>query len=123
MFAKLRGLRGVGRPGLRGEPAAAADDVGRASLRPGAAFLAAQKQARDDVARARRGRGRRPPMPCYRSLADIAAEHRRRASDAPSAVTPPLLDAAFLVPPRRRARFEHERARAGAQTVPGAGRR
>ena len=41
----------------------------------------------------------------YRSLAEIAAEHRRRTSETPGAVAP-LLDAAFLVPTRRRARFQ-----------------
>jgi hypothetical protein len=41
----------------------------------------------------------------YTSLAAIAAEHRRRTSEAPGAVAP-LLDAAFLVPTRQRARFQ-----------------
>ena len=71
----------------------------------GTAFLAARKQARDDARAATCGGGRPPPMPCSRSLAEIAAEHRRRTSETPGAVAP-LLDAAFLVPTRRRARFQ-----------------
>ena len=38
-------------------------------------------------------------------LSEIAAEHRRRTAEAPGVVAP-LLDAAFLVPTRRRARFQ-----------------
>jgi hypothetical protein len=44
-------------------------------------------------------------------LAEIAADHRRRENGA-SGVVPPLLDAAFLVPVRRRARFRAAAAQA-----------
>jgi hypothetical protein len=76
---------------------------GRQPARPatGAAFLAARKQARDESKAA---------MAAVAAVADTAftslsgiARDRRRSGEAAGAA--PLLDAAFLVPARRRARF------------------
>ena len=57
----------------------------------------------------------------YASLAEIAADHRRRAGEAPG-VVPPLLDAAFLVPMRRRARFQAAGRRRQSRSPGRAGR-
>jgi len=91
-----------------------------AAARPatGAAFLAARKQARDDarealVAAATAAEG------AYRSLARISREHRRRSGESPGVVAP-LLDAAFLVPLRSRARFESAAEKA-ARTIAATG--
>jgi hypothetical protein len=70
----------------------------------GTAFLAARKQARDD-ARAATLAAASAAEAMYHSLAGLSADHRRRATEAPGAVAP-LLDAAFLVPTRQRARFQ-----------------
>lgn len=70
----------------------------------GAAFLAAKKQKRDEAARARLAAAE-AAAEAYERLAAIARAARRR-EDAPTAgATPPLLDAAFLVPAARRDRF------------------
>jgi hypothetical protein len=87
----------------------------------GAAFLAAKKQKRDDAQRARLAAAE-AAVDAFDRLSAIAKAVKRR-EDAPTAgATPPLLDAAFLVPSSRRERFtkaarrEAEScARAGAQ--------
>jgi hypothetical protein len=102
VFARLEGCEEWGvrvLPSDRKKPAA-----GPAKPSTGTAFLAARKQARDD-ARAARSAATTAADAVYTSLAGIAAEHRRRTAEAPGVVAP-LLDAAFLVPTRRRARFQ-----------------
>jgi hypothetical protein len=70
----------------------------------GAAFLAAKKQARDDAREAVRAAGALAGG-AFEALAAVARDARRR-DDVPEGVAaPPLLDAAFLVPATRRARF------------------
>ena len=81
----------------------------------GTAFLAARKRARAD-ARAATSAAATAADAVYRSLADIAAEHRRRTSETPGAVAP-LLDAAFLVPTRRRARFKSAAQKVAQQVL------
>ena len=102
VFSRLEGCEEWGVRVLRGERQQPSTTAAKPSS--GTAFLAARKQARDD-ARAAMSAAATAADAVYRSLADIAAEHRRRTSDTPGAVAP-LLDAAFLVPTRRRARFK-----------------
>lgn len=102
---------------LRGEaPVAAA----AAPPRPGSgtAFLEARKQARDDR-RSARQQTSAAAAEVFAQLARIARDAVRREEAPPSGVTPPLLDAAFLVPHRDRARFNRvarEQAIACAQS-------
>jgi hypothetical protein len=72
-------------------------------IRSGAAFLAARKQARDDSKQARVEAASAADA-AFSSLSEIARDRRRR-TEVPAGGVPPLLDAAFLVPSRRRARF------------------
>jgi hypothetical protein len=89
----------------RGPAAAGARTRAPTRAKSGAAFLAARKQARDEARAALRGAAETADH-AYHALAVIARDARRR-DDAPSgAVPPPLLDAAFLVPAARRARFK-----------------
>ena len=96
-----------------------------AAATSGAAFLAAKKQKRDEAQQARLAAAE-AAVEAFERLAAIAKDARRR-DDAPAGATPPLLDAAFLVPASKRAKFtdaarrEAEAcARAGAQlTVSG----
>jgi hypothetical protein len=74
-----------------------------AGTRSGTAFLAARKQARD-ASRAAVVAAAEAADTAFSSLSEIARDRRRRSADAPGAAAP-LLDAAFLVPARRRARF------------------
>jgi hypothetical protein len=70
----------------------------------GAAFLAAKKQSRDDAREAAR-EAAETAHHAFAALAAIARASRRRDDTPAGAVSPPLLDAAFLVPSGRRARF------------------
>lgn len=71
--------------------------------RTGAAFLAARRQERD-AARASVEMAARAAATVFDELSPIAKDARQRR-DAPAGTTPPLLDAAFLVPSARRAKF------------------
>ncbi len=71
----------------------------------GAAFLAAKKEARDRAREARLA-GADTADRAFAALAAIAREARRRDDAPEGATSPPLLDAAFLVPTARRARFK-----------------
>ena len=72
--------------------------------RSGVAFLRAKKEARD-AARAALQAAVESAHHAFMTLASIARDARRR-DDAPEGATPPLLDAAFLVPATGRARFK-----------------
>jgi hypothetical protein len=108
VFARLEGCEEWGVRVLRSERRKPAGRSLRSSMvaKPpsGTAFLTARKQARDD-ARAELSAAATAADAVYASLSRIAAEHRRRTGEAPGVVAP-LLDAAFLVPTRRRARFQ-----------------
>jgi hypothetical protein len=113
VFRRLEGCEEWGVRVLRGQqPAAGKAAAGKPST--GTAFLAARKQARDD-ARAATVAAATAADAVYRSLAELSSEHRRRTAEAPGAVAP-LLDAAFLVPTRQRARFQSA-AKKVAKTV------
>jgi len=79
----------------------------------GAAFLAAKKQARDDAREAVRAAGALAEG-AFEALAAIARDARRRDDAPEGAAAPPLLDAAFLVPAARRARFRSAARRLAA---------
>jgi hypothetical protein len=76
-----------------------------ASRRPesGTAFLTARKQARDSVRVSAQKAGEAAAL-AFTKLSRLARESRQR-DEAPAGATPPLLDAAFLVRVRDRARF------------------
>lgn len=87
----------------------------------GAAFLTAKKEARD-AARAAAQAAAESAQHAFVTLASIARDARRRDDVPEGASTPPLLDAAFLVPATGRARFKAAvrklaatNARAGAE--------
>ena len=80
----------------------------------GAAFLAAKKQARDD-ARTRVVQAAESADRVFRSLQALARAAERREDVPAGAAAPPLLDAAFLVPGRRAARFRAAARRAAAE--------
>lgn len=79
----------------------------------GTAFLAARKGARDE-ARAARAAAVEAAQTVFARLAEIARDGRQRTPDGPQSAAP-LLDAAFLVPERRRARFHAAAARAARE--------
>jgi len=111
LFDKFHGCEEWGVRILRGTPRL----PGKAAEKPasGAAFLAARKRARDESVDALRASAEAADG-AYALLAEIAADHRRRDREV-SGVVPPLLDAAFLVPVRRRARFRAAAADAARQ--------
>ena len=91
------------------------------TAKSGAAFLAAKKQKRDAAQQARVA-AVEAAVETYERLAAIAKDARRREEPPAAGVTPPLLDAAFLVAASKRARFTaavrreaDACARAGAQ--------
>jgi gas vesicle protein GvpL/GvpF len=79
-------------------------------VRSGAAFLAGRKQARDNR-RAAVERAAAAAATVFDALSPITKDARRRL-DAPAGAVPPLLDAAFLVPSAKRARFRGAARRA-----------
>jgi hypothetical protein len=86
--------------------------------RTGAAFLAARKKVRDDARNAIEAAAT-AAVAAYDLLLPLAKDARRR-NDSPSGATPPLLDAAFLVRARGRAKFRAA-ARQAAQVCDRAG--
>lgn len=92
----------------------------------GAAFLEGKKAARD-AAKYAKAAAAESALQAYQRLAKLARESRLRRDAPASAATPPLLDAAFLVPDAKRGRFTQAArreavacAKAGAQmTVTG----
>ena len=92
----------------------------RPPVTSGAEFLAARRRSRDEV-RTAKVAAAEAAIATFERLNSVAKDARRR-EDAPSAITPPLLDAAFLVPSKDRDRFTAAAreeadtcARAGAQ--------
>lgn len=118
LFAKLQGCEEWGVRIMRGS----SRPVGKAAGKPttGVAFLAARKRARDESVAAQR-ESAQAADDVYAELARLAADHRRRHEEA-SGVIPPLLDAAFLVPIRRRARFRALAERAAENVMERGGR-
>jgi hypothetical protein len=101
----LSRIRGCQEWGVRVTRRTAGTPRGGATARPesGAAFLAAKKRARDDARRAAL-QAVDAAEAAFATLDRLARASRRH--EAPdSATTPPLVDAAFLVPANRRARF------------------
>jgi Gas vesicle synthesis protein GvpL/GvpF len=118
IFAKLQGCEEWGVRILRGPSRSPVKGDGRPVS--GTAFLTARKRARDESVAALRD-STQAADDAYALLAEIAADHRRRQQEA-SGVVPPLLDAAFLVPVRRRARFRALAERAAADVLQRGGR-
>lgn len=104
--AVLKRIRGCREWGVRVTRAAAAGPASPRAAAPasGTAFLTAKKRARDD-ARERQRRAVEAAETVFESLSRLARDAHRR--DAPAgATTPPLVDAAFLVPDAGQARFK-----------------
>jgi hypothetical protein len=118
LFEKLQGCEEWGVRIMRRAPRAAAKAAGKPAS--GAEFLAARKRARDESLDALRASADAADD-AYAALSEVAADHRRRQSEA-SGVVPPLLDAAFLVPVGRRARFQALAERAARHVTRQGGR-
>jgi len=86
--------------------------------RSGTEFLAGRKRARDN-ARAAVEKAATAAAMVFDELSPMAKDARQRV-EAPAGAVPPLLDAAFLVPSARRARFRGA-ARRAARTCAEAG--
>ena len=99
----------------RAVPAVTRTKAGAERASSGAAFLLAKKQARDDARDAVQAAGALADG-AFEALAAVARDARRR-DDAPEGAAPPLLDAAFLVPSGRRARFKSLTRRLAAGTA------
>jgi hypothetical protein len=84
-----------------------------AAASSGKAFLTARKEARD-AARNAKIAAAECATAAYRRLAKLAREARVRNDTPASAATPPLLDAAFLVPASRRSKFTQAARREAA---------
>lgn len=89
--------------------------VPAAGPRTGVAFLEARKRARDS-ARIAAQDARAAAATVFEELSPLAKDARRREDSPPGAV-PPLLDAAFLVPSRRREKFRVAARRAARACV------
>jgi hypothetical protein len=107
VFDRIAGCEEWGVRVLRGDGRAAPKKA--AKPESGAAFLAARKQARDESRRAARDASDAADA-AYASLSALARDGRRRPADTAAAAVA-LLDAAFLVPSRQRARFHAAAAR------------
>jgi len=117
----MRRIAGAEEWGVRilRDPAAPGRTPMAARPASGAAFLAAKKKAKDDAQLSRLAAAE-AAADVFDELVTIARDVRRR-DDVPAAgATPPLLDAAFLVPAARRARFKSAATRAAARCA-GAG--
>ena len=115
----LSHIRGADEWGVRvlRRPVPAARAAGRPSS--GTAFLAARKRARDAVADARTAAADAAER-AFRALSRHARDVDVRERNADPGTTPPILDAAFLVPAESRARFRAE-ARRQARLLDAAG--
>lgn len=119
--AAMRRISGAEEWGIRilREPAAPVFKAGPTRAASGAAFLAAKKRAKDDAKLSRLAAGE-AAADAFDQLATIARDARRRDGAPAEGATPPLLDAAFLVPVASRARFKSAATRAAARCA-GAG--
>ena len=98
--------------------------VSRQTRKPvasGTAFLAAKRRARDEVRDARIAAAEAARQ-AYDRLAKLAKDARLREDAPPDGAVKPLVDAAFLVPGTRRARFT-QLARREAEACARAGAR
>jgi hypothetical protein len=114
----LRRVRGCQEWGVRivrtdGRAPAAPRAEGPHGAGPGARFLAAKKQLRDDAARGAKEAGEAAEQ-AYRMLVPLARSSKRRIDVPEAATAPPLVDAAFLVPVGGTARFRAAAKRAAA---------
>jgi hypothetical protein len=116
--AALRRVRGckewglrIVRSGRRGAPARHAEDARAAGA--GARFLAAKKQLRDDAVTAAREAAEAADR-AYLMLVPFSRLSRRRTDVPETATAPPLVEAAFLIPAERTARFRAAAKRAAA---------
>jgi gas vesicle protein GvpL/GvpF len=121
--AVLKRLQGCEEWGVRVTRSAASRQAsaGRPSAvraTSGAGFLAAKKQARDDARETARAAAE-AAEDAFALLAAVARETRRRDEAPAGAATPPLLDATFLVPGARRARFRTAARKAAAACAKG----
>jgi hypothetical protein len=80
----------------------------------GAAFLAARKQVRDSAKDAAR-MAAESAVAAYETLATLASDVRKRNDIPDGASTPPLIEAAFLVPASRRSQFKSAAKRLAAK--------
>jgi hypothetical protein len=115
LTSALRRLRGCSEWGVRAVRSPRAARAKRApspSQASGAMFLAAKKRDRDAAQEASREASDTIDS-VIGMLAPLSRDQRLR-TDHPPAAIPPLLDAAFLVPASRRARFRVVARRAAA---------
>lgn len=105
--AAMRRIAGAEEWGIRIMRGAAALPPAQATRKAasGAAFLAAKKQARDD-ARSAKLAAAEAAAGAFDQLSRLARDARRRDGAPAAGATPPLLDAAFLVPGSNRQRFK-----------------
>ena len=85
----------------------------RPAATSGAAFLAAKKQVRDDTREAARAAAA-VAQQAFEALSAVAKDATRRDDVPQGATTPPLIDAAFLVPAGRRSAFKSAARKAAA---------
>lgn len=104
VFRRIAGCEEWGVRVVRGAAPPPGRPRARGRAATGAAFLAEKKRARDASQAARAGAADAAEA-AFSSLARLARDRRRR-TEAPAGATAPLLDAAFLVPARRRERFQ-----------------
>ena len=105
LVKRLAGCEEWGVRMIRTPAAAPARRPGAARPSSGAAFLAAKKEARD-LARETIIAAADSADDAFEALGKIARDARRRDDVPDGATSPPLLDAAFLVPVARRTRFK-----------------
>jgi hypothetical protein len=113
--AIMRRIAGAEEWGIRvtHRPGTARSVVSERPPASGAEFLAAKKRARDAVTGAKAAAAENA-IAAYRRLSKLAKESRVRQDAPASAATPPLLDAAFLVPASGRAKFTQAAKREAA---------
>jgi hypothetical protein len=102
VFERIAGCEEWGVRVMQGQPRRARRPA--AGPLTGAAFLRSRKEARDETRQAAAATADAAAV-AYDALSEIAKEARRRGDEPVAGVVPPALDAAFLVPVRRRARF------------------
>jgi Gas vesicle synthesis protein GvpL/GvpF len=107
LSAVVRRIAGCEEWGVRitHTPAVVGRDRATAAAASGTEFLAARKAARD-AARRSVGTAAAAAEEAYRTLSAIARDARRRDDVPTGATSPPVLDAAFLVPLTQRSRFK-----------------